>query len=166
MRTAAPRDAGPAAKTPTGDLVAFEVATRDLVGVALRSLEILDDDVSLPQFRLLLALYERGRSASTQIAQAMGLVGSSVTRLADRLDASGYLARGSDPSSRSIVTLELTGRGRKLVEQVNTRRRRELRRALDKLDPQQRSTCAEGLRSLHRLLGEDYTANLRGPLPL
>ncbi len=148
------------------DLVAFEVATRDLVGVALRSLDILDDDVSLPQFRLLLALHERGRSASTQVAQAVGLVGSSVTRLADRLDASGHLTRGSDPSSRSIVTLELTRRGRKLVEQVSERRRRELRRALDKLNPAERSACAEGLRSLHRLFGDDYTAGLRGPLPL
>ena len=107
-------------RTPVDELSAFEVATRDLVGVALRSVEQLE--ISLPQFRLLLVLQERGKSASTECAQALGVVGSTVTRLADRLDASGHLTRGSDPNNRSIVTLALTDRGRKLV--VNTRRRR------------------------------------------
>src|SRR5690349_17528884 len=45
-------------RTPVDELSAFEVATRDLVGVALRSVEQLE--ISLPQFRLLLVLQERG----------------------------------------------------------------------------------------------------------
>ena len=34
-------------------------------------------------------------------AEALGVAGSSVTRLADRLDASGHLVRGSDPGTMS-----------------------------------------------------------------
>jgi DNA-binding MarR family transcriptional regulator len=150
-------------RTPGDELVAFEVATRDLVGLALRSVDRLE--VSLPQFRLLLALQELGRATSTQCAQALNVAGSSVTRLADRLHASGHLVRGADEANRSIVTLELTDAGRKVVRQVSTRRRRELRRALDRLDPDERAACAAALRSLHEQLDDDYT-DLYSPMPL
>jgi DNA-binding MarR family transcriptional regulator len=152
------------AKTPADELVAFENATRDLVGVALRSVERLE--VSLPQFRLLLVLHELGRSTSTRCAQALGVVGSSVTRLADRLHASGHLIRGADPSNRSVVTLELTESGRRVVNQVTARRRRELSRLLDRLDPAERASCAAVLRALHDLLGDEYTDDLSSPMPL
>jgi DNA-binding MarR family transcriptional regulator len=151
-------------KTPVDELVAFEVATRDLVGVALRSLEQVE--VSLPQFRLLLTLSELGRSTSSDCARALGVVGSSVTRLADRLHSSGHLVRGTDPTNRSIVTLELTPKGRKLVKQVTTRRRRELCRALDGIDADERAACASVLRRLHDHFGDDYAGDLYNPMPL
>lgn len=151
-------------RTPVDELSAFEVATRDLVGVALRSVDQLE--VSLPQFRLLLVLHERGTSTSSECAQALGVVGSTVTRLADRLDASGHLTRGSDPTNRSVVTLELTSHGRKLVRQVSTRRRRELSRVLDRLDPAERAACASVLRSFHELLAADDAHPLNRPIPL
>lgn len=166
MRRSGPRDVTRQSKTPLDELTAFEVATRDLVGVALRSVELLNGEVSLPQYRLLLVLHENGRCTSTHVAQALGVVGSSVTRLGDRLQASGHLLRGADLSNRSVVTLELTERGRQLVKQVTTRRRRELRRVLDRLDADVRTACAEGLRSLHERLSDDYESDLHGPLPL
>jgi len=154
---------GNAARTTADELVAFEVATRDLVGLALRSVEALE--VSLPQFRLLLVLHELGRSSSTQCAQALGVQGSSVTRLADRLHSSGHLVRGADPHNRSVVTLELTPSGRRVVQQVRTRRRRELRRVLDRLDPARRAACAAALDELHRMTGGE-NADPHHHLPL
>ncbi|MGV0793821.1 MarR family winged helix-turn-helix transcriptional regulator [Mycolicibacterium sp. XJ1819] len=140
--------------TPVDELAAFEVATRDLVGIALRSVDQVD--VSLAQFRLLSVLNELGPSTATACARALGVVGSSVTRLADRLHAAGYLERGSDPSNRSIVMLELTTAGRKVVRQVIARRRRELARVLDRIDPAERAACARVLRTVHeRFLEEE-----------
>jgi DNA-binding MarR family transcriptional regulator len=147
--------------TSTEELVAFEAATRDLVGLAMRSIESLE--VSLSQFRLLLVLHEQGRSTSTQCAQALGVVGSSVTRLADRLHASGHLTRGADPGNRSVVTLELTDAGRAVVRQVTSRRRRALRRVLDRLRPEDRAACAAALGTLHELLRD---RDPHGRLPL
>lgn len=140
-------------KTPVGELVAFEVATRDLVGIALRSVDQVG--VSLPQFRLLLVLQQLGRSTSTECANALGVAGSSVTRLADRLHTNGHLIRGTDPRNRSVVTLELTAQGRKLVRQVTARRRRELSRVLNGIDPAERAACAAVLRILHERFSED-----------
>ena len=59
-----------------------------------------------------------GAARSTQVARALGLDGSTVTRLADRLVAAGYVIRGSDLGNRTVVTLELTDTGRDLVTQV------------------------------------------------
>lgn len=146
------------------ELLAFEVATRDLVGVALRSVDRLE--VSLPQFRLLLVLHELGRSSSTQCAKALDVAGSSVTRLADRLHASGHLIRGADDSNRSVVTLELTAPGRRVVEEVTARRRAELSRVLGLLDPDARAACAAALASLHERLGDGYSNDLSSPVPL
>ncbi|MDI6909209.1 MarR family transcriptional regulator [Nocardioides sp.] len=152
------------APTSAEELVAFEVATRDLVGVALRSVERLE--VSLSQYRLLLVLHGRGRSTSTQCAQALGVAGSSVTRLADRLDASGHLVRGTDPDNRSVVTLELTEAGRRVVRKVTNRRRKELSKVLDRLDPAERAACASALETLHDLLGDVRPGEPTDRLPL
>jgi DNA-binding MarR family transcriptional regulator len=155
---------GELAKTSADQLMAFEAATRDLVGLALRSIERLD--VSLSQFRLLLVLHERGRSSSTQCARALGVVGSSVTRLADRLEASGHLVRGADPGNRSVVTLELTDSGRRVVRKVTTRRHRELSKVLDRLDPAERASCAAALEKLHRILVDAEIDEQHDRLPL
>jgi len=155
---------GEPSRTSTEELLAFEVATRDLVGVALRSVEQLE--VSLPQYRLLLTLHQLGRVSSTQCAEALGVVASSVTRLADRLHASGHLVRGADPDNRSVVTLELTEAGRRVVRQVTTRRRRQLRQALDRLDPAERAACAAVLERLHRTLLDAGSESPPDRLPL
>ena len=148
------------------EVEAFQTAARDLVGVALRSLEALDGEVTLPQFRLLLTMNELGRAPSSQVAQALGLGASSVTRLADRLLASGHLLRGTDPAHRSVVTLELSGRGRELVARVLASRQQELERILGRLAPEQRAAAAAGLRALHRVVGDVYTRGPLGPVPL
>lgn len=159
-----PTEVAPA--VPVGELMAFEAATRDLVGLALRSMDVLDGEATLPQFRLLLVLHENGRSTSTQVARSLGVVGSTVTRLGDRLHASGHLLRGAEAGNRSVVTLELTDSGRKLVALVNAARRRELSRVLGGLDPDVRAACAEGLRLLHDRLGGDCPSDRRGPMPI
>ena len=51
----------------------LQAATRVLAGVALRSLDVLDGAVSLPQFRVLAVLADLGCSRSVQVASALGL---------------------------------------------------------------------------------------------
>src|ERR1700744_4897610 len=93
----------------------LQTATRMLAGVALRSLDVLDDEVTLPQFRLLAVLADLGPVPSGQAARTLGLDPSTVTRLADRMVDAGHVIRGAAPQHRSVVTLELTASGRELV---------------------------------------------------
>lgn len=144
---------------------AADAATRLFVAVALRSVEELHGAVSLAQFRLLLTLDELGCSPSSQVAAALGVGASSVTRLADRLSASGHLRRGTDPRSRCVVTLELTDAGRALVERVMRRRREEIQRILGRLRPDESAAITRILHRLVEAADDDYTMT-RGPMPL
>ena len=144
----------------------LQAATRVLAGVALRSLDVLDGAVSLPQFRVLAVLADLGRSRSVQVADGLGLDASTVTRLADRLVAAGYIVRGSDPGNRTVVTLELTDAGRGLVIEVMEWRRRELTRILGQLAPADRDILTAALRRLIEVAGEGYGAIRHGPVPL
>ena len=76
----------------------LQAATRVLAGVALRSLDVLDGAVTLPQFRMLAVLADLGRARSAQVARALGLDASTVTRLADRLPL-----RATSPGAASRV---------------------------------------------------------------
>ncbi|MCW7942026.1 hypothetical protein AAW14_08200 [Streptomyces hygroscopicus] len=157
---------GPDVGPSDEEIRAFQTATRDLIGVALHSLDEAGEGVSLPQMRLLLALRDLGRCPSSRVAQALGLGASSITRLADRLAASGHVLRGSDPHHRSVVTLELSDRGRMLVARVLQWRHEELARILSRIDPAVRAGAARALMDFHSVVGDAYAAELPGPVPL
>lgn len=144
----------------------LQAATRVLAGVALRSLDVLDGTVSLPQFRVLAVLADLGRARSAQVARALGLDASTVTRLADRLVAAGHVARGSDPGNRTVVTLELTDSGRNLVTQVTQWRRQELARILGLLAPGDQDALIAASRRLVEAAGEGYGPIAQSPVPL
>ncbi|MEV5710876.1 MarR family transcriptional regulator [Actinoallomurus sp. NPDC052274] len=144
----------------------FQTATKDLVGVTVRSLELLEGRVSLAQFRMLVVLADLGASPSSKVARELGLGASSVTRLADRLQASGHVARGHDPGNRSIVTLALTPSGRRLVDQVMRWRRAELARILARLTPSDRAVLTAALHRFHEAVGRDDAEGPHGPVTL
>ena len=135
---------------------ALQAATRVLAGVALRSLDVLDGVITLPQFRMLAVLAELGRARSSRVARALGLDASTVTRLADRLVTAGHVTRGGDPRHRSVVTLELTSSGEDLVSAVSGWRRRELSRIVAGLPPATRTQLTSLLGELVASAGEGY----------
>src|ERR1700733_467695 len=91
-----------AAVVDGGEVAELEMLTRALVGITLESLEVLGGEVSLPQFRLLLAASTLGRAPSSRLAEAAGVPASSVTRLADRLGAGGPPPPGPDARRRPL----------------------------------------------------------------
>jgi DNA-binding MarR family transcriptional regulator len=134
----------------------LQAATWVLAGVALRSLDVLGEEVSLPQFRVLAVLADLGRAWSGRVARALGLEASTVTRLADRLVTSGYVTRGRDPRHRGVVTLALTPSGEDLVARVLQWRRDELSRILGHLAPADREAATRVLRVLVEAAGDGY----------
>jgi len=144
----------------------LQEATRVLAGVALRSLDVLDGAVTLPQFRMLAVLADLGQARSVQVAQALGLEASTVTRLADRMVAAGYVRRGGEPRHRGVVTLKLTESGKDLVGQVAAWRERELARIFRQLPPAGQTQAIRALRQLIAAAGEGYGTISRGLVPV
>jgi len=154
---------------PDSDVAALELMTRALVGLTMRSLEVLEGAVTVPQFRLLLVLDELGQVPSSRLAGRLGMLASSVTRLADRLEAAGLLVRGHDPRNRSIVTVEVTPAGRDLVARVVARRHVLLADVLDRMTAAERADAARAARRFAELAADSADAGEAlavGPLPL
>jgi DNA-binding MarR family transcriptional regulator len=149
-----------------GDVAAVELMTRAMVGLTMRSVEVLGGQVSLPQFRLLLVLSGLGRVPSSRLATELGIGASSITRLADKLEAAGLLTRGTDPRSRSVVTLEVTPAGVRLVARVIARRQQLLTEVLGRMTSGERAEIAVVARRFADLAGDAATLATASPLPL
>ncbi|MEV4052212.1 MarR family transcriptional regulator [Amycolatopsis sp. NPDC049688] len=145
------------------DVAALDGLTVVLVGIAWECAHAAPPEVSFPQTRLLLVLDRLGRVPSSQLAAAMGVSASSVTRLADRLEALGYVARGRSAGNRSVVTLEVTEAGQEIVGRMLDRRHAALGALLDQLPPAQREAAATAAR---RLVHAAATLPALGPAPL
>ncbi|HTU74058.1 MAG TPA: MarR family transcriptional regulator [Trebonia sp.] len=150
----------------SGDVEALELMSRAMVGLTMRSVEVLGGEVSLPQFRLLLVLSGLGRVASSRLAAEMGLGASSVTRLADKLEVAGLLTRGTDPRSRSVVTLEVTPAAERLVARVVARRQELLAEVLGRLTSRERAEVSRVARRFADLAGDAVSTAAASPLPL
>ncbi len=158
-----PQDHGAVPELAPGTAEVLQAATRVLAGVALRSLDVLDSAVTLPQFRLLADL---GPVPSGQAARRLGLDPSTVTRLADRMVTAGHVTRGTRPQHRGVVTLELTASGRDLVTSADAWRRHELARIMARLTVPEQVAVTAALRLLVGAAGNDYGISVSRPVPL
>jgi DNA-binding MarR family transcriptional regulator len=150
----------------SADVAALELMTRAMVGLTMRSVEVLGGEVSLPQFRLLLVLSGLGRVPSSRLAAEMGIGASSITRLADKLEVAGLLTRGTDPRSRSVVTLEAAPAGVQLVARVVARRQELLAEVLGQMTSGERAEVGRVARRFADLAGDAASTAAASPLPL
>jgi DNA-binding MarR family transcriptional regulator len=148
------------------DVAALEALTRVLVGVAWNSAHAAPVGVTFPQTRLLLVLDGLGQVPCSKLAAALGVTASSVTRLADKLEARGYLVRGADPHHRSVVTVKVTESGRQVVAQVLNRRHAELGALLDRLPTTQRRRATTAAQELVAAAAGAAMVGSAGPGPL
>ncbi|MGH3244870.1 MAG: MarR family transcriptional regulator [Trebonia sp.] len=163
MKTLQKTDDG-AAERP--DVTAFELLTRALIGIAMESIHVAGGQVSLPQFRLLLTLDGLGRVPSSKLAAQLGLAASAITRMVDRLQQAELVQRGTDPRSRSIVTVELTATGRHLVASVLARRHERLAAVLDRMSPADHVAAVRAALEFTSLSGDAVALGESGPVPL
>lgn len=126
----------------------LEQLTRVLVAVAWDSAHAAPRGVTFPQVRLLVVLDSLGPVPCSRLADAMGVNASSVTRLADKLEAHGYVTRQVDAHRRTVVTLETTEAGRSVVAGVLDRRHRALADLLAELPASRRHSVTRAVRDL------------------
>ncbi len=128
-------------------------ASRALVAVAARSLADAEADVTLAQYRALVILRAAGRLTLGRLAAALGVQGSSTTRLCDRLVAKGLIDRQTGVSDRREITLTLTPRGQRMVDRITDRRRREIAQIITRIPTSQRRALVEALRHFSEASG-------------
>ena len=73
-------------------------------------------NISLNEFRLLMAIGRLGTSASHELAEHTGVNAMSVSRAVGTLQRHGRISVETDPANRRRKVLRLTGEGRRLYE--------------------------------------------------
>ena len=111
------------------------------MAVAARSLGGLDDDVTLPQYRALVVLAVHGDQHVGQLAEALDVHPSTMTRMCDRLVRKGLVTRRRSAGSRRATTISLSPAGQAVVDQVVAARRREIRRIVRRIPAEARTAA-------------------------
>jgi len=118
----------------------------DLVTEALlRAGEQLDSRISGPQLRLLGVVDRLGGPNLTSVAAEIGGALPSVSRLVDRLVASGLLTRAPSERNRREVDLRLTRAGQQVLRTWDQARSAELAASVRRLSPGRRVKVAEAV---------------------
>jgi DNA-binding MarR family transcriptional regulator len=122
-------------------------AAEVLVGVWTAPQETAGGHVSGSQLRVLVAVAERGSPTISGLAADLGLSSSSASRLCDRLEAAGWLAREPGYHDRRQIRVALTGPGERLLAELTRRRRAALAAVLARMSHDDRASLRAGLRA-------------------
>lgn len=126
---------------------ALDGAASTLMDIWSRAHNAPDVPVPSTQLRALFVL-ERGPVNVSSLAGELGALVSSASRLCDRLEAAGLLAR--DPGrDRREVTLRLSADGQALLDRLRVRRLEDLSRVLEQMPASARTALLWGLAEFH-----------------
>lgn len=104
-------------------------------------------DMSTPQFKALILIYEEG-VRMRELARRLGGSFSNATVLVDRLVERGLVERMADSQDRRVVLVRVTNNGQRLVEQLVTSWRSLSPSLLKALGPDELTKVSEALRLL------------------
>jgi len=135
-------------------------ASRALLGVVARSVVAALDVLTLPQFRVLVVLSSSGPTRMGALAERMGVIPSTFSRFVDRMVAGGWVERTSSPDSRREVLLELSPRGRRIVDEVTERRRAGISAVLSAMTVEQQGAVQNAFQAFADAAGEPPAADL------
>lgn len=106
-------------------------------------------DVTAAQWAVLIALFNDDAATPGELTRFVGVDGAAITRLLDRLEAKGLVAREPHASDRRAVMIRLTDAGRRLTPQIVAISREENERFLEALNMEERE---QFLTLLHQLV--------------
>ena len=101
--------------------------------------------LSMPQFGILMQVHHRGNCAIRDISERFDITNAAASQLVDKLVQNGLIQRQEDPNDRRAKLLNLTEKGRELIQQGIEERRRWVDQLAEKLTPEERTKVAEAL---------------------
>jgi DNA-binding MarR family transcriptional regulator len=96
--------------------------------------------LTISQYTALAILEDRGEMTMGAIGEAMGVTMGAGTNIVDKLIRSGFASREHGTGDRRVVAVQITDKGRKVLEQVVDWATHYLGFYLAKLDPEERTS--------------------------
>ena len=135
-------------------------ASRAMLAIVARSLAPVLEEVSLPQFRVLVLLETRGPTRVGMLAEQLDVHPSTFSRALDRVEAAGWVSRAVSADSRREVLVTITPAGSRLVRDVSAKRQTELDRVVAALPRDQRDQVLHALAVFADAAGEPAPSDL------
>lgn len=129
----------------TAAVEATLIASRALLGVVARSLTGVLQEMSLPQFRVLVILSTARRLRIGLLAEQLNTHPSTFSRTIDRMTSNGWVQRVASSDSGREVLVEITEAGSVIVDRVTERRRQEIAVILTRMPRGDRAALVDAL---------------------
>ena len=104
--------------------------------------------LSMPQLSLLMRLYHGGGCGVHDLGSGLGVSGAAASQMVDRLVQSDLVARAESPEDRRVRMVELSTRGRLLIERGIRRRYRWVDELVGALAPREKASVRKVLPAL------------------
>jgi DNA-binding MarR family transcriptional regulator len=101
--------------------------------------------ISMPQFGILIQLHYRGVCGMSEVSERFEISPAAASQLVDKLVQNGLIRREEDPHDRRAKFLNLTDKGRELIQQSVEERYRWLDQLAGKLTLEEREKVTEAL---------------------
>lgn len=101
--------------------------------------------LSMPQFGILMQLHYRQNCGVSDLSERFDITNAAASQLVDKLVQSGLILREEDPHDRRARLLNLTDKGRQLIQQGMDGRYRWVDQLASKLTPEERNKVNEAM---------------------
>ncbi|GLY89877.1 MarR family transcriptional regulator [Actinoallomurus iriomotensis] len=124
---------------------AIDIAAEALVRIWTGPQSAPGVPVPATQLRVLLVVEQNGAINLSRLANELGALLSSASRLCDRLEAAGLIVRESGQQSRREIAIRLSPDGEALLERVRRERQEQITKVLAQMPPSARQALLTGL---------------------
>lgn len=101
--------------------------------------------LSMPQFGILMQVHHRGNCAIGDVSEHFDITSAAASQLVDKLVQNGLIHRDEDPNDRRAKMLNLTDKGRELIQLGVEERFRWVEQLSEKLTAEERKKVTEAL---------------------
>lgn len=136
------------------------LASRSLLGFIAQSLAPVLEEITMPQFRVLVVLDGEGALRMGDLAGRIAVHPSTLSRTVDKLVGAGWIERAAGKESRREVHVALTLRGQSLVDEVTAQRRAGIVGVLERLPVEDRIAVHRGMELFAAAAGEASPGDL------
>jgi len=104
--------------------------------------------LTMPQFSILMQLHYKGSCGMSEISEHFDISNAAASQLVEKLVQGGYIERDEDPNDRRAKQIQLTSKGRKLIEMGVNERYRWMDDLTSKLSAEEKLQVAESFKVL------------------
>jgi Transcriptional regulators len=110
--------------------------------------------LSMPQFSMMMQMYHRGACGMSEVSERFEITPAGASQLVDKLVHSELIQREEDPHDRRAKLLNLTNKGRELIQRGIEERYRWVDELAGKLTVEERVQISEALDIMTRAAQE------------